>query len=337
MSPQTRRSPGVGSPDSDKATITTPVNTKDTRRPPTGDGEVYEARPVNRRRATKAEMAERADELVRLAEENGPCSVRHLFYAATVAKVPGITKDDSGYGKVQRLALELRRAKRIPYRQITDGTRWMRKPTSYGSVADALAATATLYRRDLWVSSSFRVEVWCESDSIAGSIYEVTARWDVPLMVMRGQSSETFVHNAAEAWVEQFSQPVVLYVGDHDPAGLDIEEAARTKLARFYGDGFEAAGGQRKNARIDWHRVGVTWEQVERLDLPGTAPKVKNRRKPYPFAMSVEAEALPAALLRELLDEAITNYVDHDKLEVLMEAEESERTILHRMAGQVGR
>lgn len=279
-------------------------------------------------------MAERADALVRLAEENGPCSVRHLFYAATVAKVPGITKDDSGYGKVQRQVLELRRAKRIPYRQITDGTRWMRKPRSYGSVADALEATAALYRRDLWASSEFRVEVWCESDSIAGSIYDVTARWDVPLMVMRGQSSETFVHNAAEDWVaDQYSRPVILYVGDHDPAGLDIEEAARDKLSAFYRDGVKAAGGQ--NTYIEWHRIGVTWEQVQRLDLPGTTPKVKNRRKPYPFTMAVEAEALPAALLREMLEAAITEYVNHDQLVVLLTVEESERSILHRMAGEV--
>ena len=49
---------------------------------------VYEAR---RTRATRAEMEERAEALITLASANGPCSVRHLFYAATVAKVPGIT------------------------------------------------------------------------------------------------------------------------------------------------------------------------------------------------------------------------------------------------------
>lgn len=42
-------------------------------------------------------MAERQDRLVDLAHKFGPCSVRHLFYQATIAKLPGVTKDDAGY------------------------------------------------------------------------------------------------------------------------------------------------------------------------------------------------------------------------------------------------
>ena len=281
---------------------------------------VHEAR---RTRATRAEMEERAEALITLASANGPCSVRHLFYAATVAKVPGIMKNQAGYDKVQRQVLALRRDGRIPYRPVVDGTRWMRKPASYTSAAAALEATAALYRRNLWATSRWRVEVWAESDSIAGTIFDITARWDVPLMVTRGQSSETFAHNAAEAWKETSSVPSVLYIGDHDPAGLDIEESVRTKLETFYG------------RTLLWDRVGVTWSQAEALDLPGTPPKTAGRRKPYPFPLAVEAEALPAPLLRELLDDAIAWHVDQDELDVLLAAEESEREILHRMAGAV--
>ena len=191
------------------------------------------------------------------------------------------------------------------------------------SPAAALEATAALYRRNLWATSRWRVEVWAESDSIAGTIFDITARWDVPLMVTRGQSSETFAHNAAEAWKETSSVPSVLYIGDHDPAGLDIEESVRTKLETFYG------------RTLLWDRVGVTWSQAEALDLPGTPLKTAGRRKPYPFPLAVQAEALPAPLLRELLDDAIAWHVDQDELDVLLAAEESEREILHRMAGAV--
>jgi hypothetical protein len=259
-------------------------------------------------------MAERRGHLVDLAVEHGPCSVRHLFYQAVVSGVPGITKDDAGYAKVQRLVLELRRSGGIAYEMVTDSTRWMRKPTSWGSPEEALASTARFYRRDLWRTSNYRVEVWCESDSIASTIYDVTARWDVPLMVCRGYSSETFAYIAAEAWRESDKQPVVFYIGDHDPAGLNIEIKLRETLTRF------------ADAEPEWYRLGVTWDQITAMDLPGTNPK-----KSYGFPIAVEAEALPPGVLRSIV-ENIEIYVDPHQLQVLEVAEQSERELLYSLA-----
>src|SRR5262249_40186958 len=112
--------------------------------------EIYEASPVKRRRATRSEMEERATFLIAYAEDHGPVTVRGLYYQAEVAKVPGIDKHESSYGKVQRQVLDLRRSGRLDYEHISDATRWMRKPRSYDSIEDALEETARLYRRNLW-------------------------------------------------------------------------------------------------------------------------------------------------------------------------------------------
>ena len=53
---------------------------------------VYEASPVKRARATKAEMEERAEFLIDYASEHGPVTVRGLYYQAEVASLPGISK-----------------------------------------------------------------------------------------------------------------------------------------------------------------------------------------------------------------------------------------------------
>jgi hypothetical protein len=270
-------------------------------------------------RATKAEMKTRYAAFVRLAAQNAPASVRHLYYRAVVAGVSGITKDDSGYSKAQRAVLALRRLELVPYEWIVDLTRWQRKAASYNSVNDALQATASVYRRNLWMLSAYRVEVWVESDSIAGVAFDVTDRWDVPLMSTRGYSSATFAFSAAEAWRQDGRTPVVLYVGDHDPHGLHIEEALRRELETHYGPGFQ------------FERLAVTWEQVEELDLPGTPPK-----KSYAFPLAVEAEALSPGFLRDLLNARIEEFVDPDQLAVLRAAEESERDLLMRIAASYG-
>ena len=266
-------------------------------------------------RATRVEMATRDAAFVRLAAQHGPASVRHLFYRAVVEEVPGITKDGRGYEKAQRAVLRLRRQGAIAYEEIVDLTRWQRKAASYGGIEEVLRETARFYRRDLWARSPYRIEVWCESDSIAGVIYETTHRWDVPLMSTRGYSSATFAYSAAVAWLQDDRKPVVLYVGDHDPHGLEIESALRSELELHYG------------GAIYFERMGVTWGQVEDWDLPGTKPK-----KPYGFPLAVEAEAIPPGDMRLLVDEAVADFADTEQLAVLHAAEESERAVLMRMA-----
>jgi hypothetical protein len=124
-------------------------------------------------------MEERRNRIIALACEHGPCSVRHIYYQAVVSNVPGITKDDGGYRKVSRLVLDERRSGRVPYDLMVDTARWMRKPNTWRSPADALRATATTYRRDLWVESLNRIEMWCGSESIASTVYDITDEWDV--------------------------------------------------------------------------------------------------------------------------------------------------------------
>jgi hypothetical protein len=95
-------------------------------------------------------MEERAEFLIDYAGEHGPVTVRQLYYRAEVEGVPGIDKTEKGYGKVQRQILQLRRRDRLPYSDIADLSRWMRKPRTYDSVEAALRNTAETYRKALW-------------------------------------------------------------------------------------------------------------------------------------------------------------------------------------------
>jgi hypothetical protein len=83
-------------------------------------------------------MEDRARFLIDYATRHGPVTVRQLYYRAEVEGVPGIDKTESGYDKIQRQVLLLRRAGRLAYRHIVDLTRWMRKPTTFDSVEEAL-------------------------------------------------------------------------------------------------------------------------------------------------------------------------------------------------------
>ncbi len=93
-------------------------------------GGTYQASPIKRRRASHEEMETRAQFLIDYADRHGPVTVRQLFYAATVAGIPGVDKTEAGYAKVQVQVLDLRRAGRLAYANISDATRYMRKPSA---------------------------------------------------------------------------------------------------------------------------------------------------------------------------------------------------------------
>lgn len=279
------------------------------------DGQVYETSRINRRRATKAEMERRYQVLLDLAAANRPASVRNLYYRAVVAGL--VPKTESGYVKVQRALVDLRRAGRLPYDWLTDSIRWRRRAETWDSVESMLEITARTYRRALWTRSPVTVEVWCESDSIAGVVWPVAERWDVPLLPTRGYSSLTFTNASARELNRQGRPAVIYYVGDHDPHGLEIEVALRRDLAGWC------------DVPVTWERLGVTWAQVTAMDLPGSRPK-----KDYGFPLAVEAEALPPDQLRDVVEGAITSHLDYGELTVLRQAEASERDLLYRLAGQ---
>jgi hypothetical protein len=108
------------------------------------DDELYAACRTNGVRATKRQMEALHEALVRIVKEIAPCTVRQVFYQATVRSV--VDKTEAGYDRVQRALVVLRRNGRIGYRQITDNTRWQIKPTTYTGLQDALQETARLYR-----------------------------------------------------------------------------------------------------------------------------------------------------------------------------------------------
>jgi hypothetical protein len=283
--------------------------------------EVYPASPIKRRRATASEMEERAKFLILYAQRHGPVTVRGLYYQAEVHRVPGITKDDADYNKVQYQVLKLRRASELAYRHIADATRWMRKPRNFDSVEEALADTARTYRKRLWSET----DDYVEKDALAGVIYPVTSLYDVPLMVTRGFSSETFAYNAVAEREGDERSYYVYYLGDFDRAGLHGASSLEEKLCRF---------AEEDGISVIFEHIAVTEEQVRRWSLPTREPKrLSAADKKWPHNFACELDAIPPDQLRELVEDAINLHLPQDQLAMLKVAEQSEREGMLKLVG----
>jgi hypothetical protein len=275
-------------------------------------------------RRTKAEIdrlwTAMADELA----ERHPQSVRHLYYRMVVRGL--VDKTEAGYDTVQMQLVKMRRSGAIPYERITDGTRWARRVKTYGSPADAIAEVARYYRRNLWEQTPVYVECWCESDSIAGVIVDVTAEYAVPLFPAKGFSSIGFLYPSARGLAPAANgRPAhVLYVGDWDPSGKVIPEKIEAELR-----------AHAPETEIHFRRLAVNPDQIMSLGLPSRPAKISDSRAKSFSGAAVEAEAIPVDVMQEILREAIDAFIDPDLIGVVDAAETSERELLYRWAEAV--
>ena len=277
------------------------------------------SRPTRR---SRTEMEEYRADISAVLEEIQPATVRQLYYQLVSRGV--IPKTEAAYKDLVRNLTLMRRAKEIPFRWLADNTRWMRKPTTYSSLKDMLEREREFYRRALWDAQDCYVEVWLEKDALAGVLVEITDQWDVPLMVTRGYPSISYLHSAASVIVEKQKPTFLYYFGDYDPSGLDITRAVEEGIRELAPD-----------ADIQFERVAVTLEQIDRWKLPTRPTKATDSRSNGFDGDSVEVDAIAPADLRELANECIVRHIDEDALKRQQVIEEQERRTLKNIVARL--
>jgi hypothetical protein len=245
-----------------------------------------------------------------LDEQGPPMTVRGLFYCVEMAGI--VPKSEAGYGEVANQVLQMRRRGVLPYGFIADHTRWVRKPQTFTGLQAYFEHGRQAYRRAVWDEQQVYIECWAEKDAIAGILSDVTNEWDVPLLVCRGYSSETFVYSAAEAIKAQSKPALLYYFGDWDPSGVNISQGLERKLRSF-------------GAEFQFERVAVTKLQIRDWNLPTRPPKPKDTRGRGWTDPCVEVDAIPANRLRELAETVIRRHIDPAAYAATMRAEEAER------------
>jgi len=280
----------------------------------------YRTRPIKRRRRTISDLGNIRGAIYETLAGDNPATVRQVFYRLVSAGV--IEKTEAEYkNTVCRLLTIMRRERELPFEWIADNTRWMRKPRTHSSLNDALKDAAKFYRRALWDDQDVYVEVWLEKDALSGVLIDITAQWDVPLMVTRGYPSLSFLYNAAENIGEIDKPTFIYYLGDHDPSGVNIPEVVERNL-------HELAPG----ATISFQRIAVNPDQIQSMGLLTRPTKRTDSRAKNFRGESVEVDAIPPAVLKQLVEDAIVAHVDEQSLRAVEAAEESEKKVLLKIA-----
>ena len=305
---------------------------------------VYQASPIKCHRRTKAEIEEIKEGLWQIVQADAPMTVRQVFYQAVGRGL--VEKTEAEYTQtVGRLLLAMRRDRTLPYRWLSDATRWMRKPETYTGLAGFIDRHQRVYRRDLWAESNAYVEIWLEKDALAGVLHDVTEEYDVPLMVSRGFASESYIYGAAEVidarcyggGAKIIRDATIYYFGDHDPSGIKIDPAIERSIRRILVEEFNWPKDP-EDQPLSFERAAVTERQIRIFELPTRPTKIKGNRHAKGWSDdhgSVELDAVPASDLRTLVRAFIERHVDQGQLAHLRAVETEERDQLRLFAKQL--
>ena len=274
-----------------------------------------------RQRSTKRQVEGLDKAILDLLDKDHPQTVRQLFYAAAASGSVSLTM--GGYRRVATRSAVLRRNGEVPFEWLPDDAR--RRSETWSSPADFLRAQADLFRVDVWAASPVHVEVWCVA-GVAGALRDVCDYLRVPLYPCGGYLSLSAL-SAAAASVEREAGGRLVRIFSVDDYGRDaplIVRRAVSGLRRFL------AG----TVVVEPELVAVTEAQAEHLPR-SPAPAIPTLLRPR-GSHRVECAAVPAAELRCLVGDAVSEFLPDGAREEAEEAEGKARALILDLADRVG-
>jgi hypothetical protein len=271
---------------------------------------------------------ETLDKIVRLRRilkdyPNQKLSARQVFYQ--FVSRGWLENTQRSYKNITGILADARYAGLVDWDAIEDRGREPTRPPQWRDLKSLVGAALSSYRLDRWEGQRFYVEVWCEKAALAGVLSPVALRSHVTMMVNRGYSSASAMRESAQRFLDAADggrAPVLLYLGDHDPSGEDMVRDVRDRLVEF------------GLAEIEVVKLALTMEQIRAYNPPPNPAKVTDSRAAGYIAehgsSSWELDALPPDVLTSLVEEAIDDRLDHDKMAEVIAAEDRDKSRLRK-------
>jgi len=240
-------------------------------------------------------------------------TLRQLYYQFVgEALIPNTERSYKNLGNVINNA---RLAGLVDWDAIEDRMRSMVQNSHWAGPDDIVDTCSRQFQYDKWLRQSIRVECWVEKDALVGVLASVCQPLDVPYFACRGYTSQSEMWRASQrfrGFIEDDEQEVlILYLGDHDPSGLDMTRDVKDRLELFLGP---------KSAELlRVKRLALNMNQIEEYEPPPNPAKVTDSRSgPYMEEFgdeSWELDALDVTVLADLIRENILDVRDDETWE----------------------
>lgn len=254
-------------------------------------------------------------------------TLRQLYYQLVSRDI--IPNQKSEYAKLSSLLVQGRMAGIVDWDAIEDRLRVPYLIYNVRGITHAIEDTIDQYRLDRMKDQDVYIELWVEKDALSGVLKRITNHYHIRLMVNRGYSSCTAMHDAYERINEEIDDgktAVILYLGDHDPSGLDMIRDIRKRLNTF--------GISDDDLKVK--QIGLTMEQIEKFNPPPNPAKITDPRAKDYIAehgnTSWEVDALNPDTLHKLVKDNVEKLIDVDAFDDVVNQEEKDKKLLQGLS-----
>lgn len=203
-----------------------------------------------------------------------------------------------------------RKAGKVDWDAIEDVTRSLKRIPVWDSPESAVERLAEKFKLDPWdrQPTMRRIEVWVEKDAALGIVRPTCDALRLPYFSCRGYSSSSGLYEAGKRLANYKAhgyETLILYLGDHDPSGLQMTISSDEKVSMFAG------------AEIEFRRIALTMAQVEQYNPPANFAKESDTRTPWYVETTGsedawELDALSPSVVDALIREHVEPLIDQE-------------------------
>jgi hypothetical protein len=267
------------------------------------------------------EMIDTVNEILAdYADQGYDLSLRQLYYQLVSKNI--IPNSEKSYKNLGSLVNDARMAGMVDWDMIKDRGREVISNPHWTDPTHFVESVAPQFRFNLWHDQDTYVEVMVEKQALEGVLEPVCRQLDVPFTANKGYSSQSAMYEASKRFLanaKQGKELYVIYLGDHDPSGIDMSRDVEERLDLFVKTSMNRMDeiGPNEPSAVTMKRVALNMSQIRELNPPENPAKMSDSRSSGYVARfgesSWELDAIEPRQLAELVTEAVISVMDHEK------------------------
>ncbi len=256
-------------------------------------------------------------------------SLRQLYYQLVARD--HIENTVKSYKRIGGLVSDARLAGLLDWEMIEDRGRESIVNSHWSTPKQILRSAARSFQMDRWKGQTAYVEVFVEKDALSGILLPVCSEMDVRFTANKGYSSSSAMYEASKRLLGAAmngSEVHIIYLGDHDPSGIDMTRDIRERFELFTRDQYS----------FQVHRLALNYDQVELWQPPeNPAKETDSRYEAYAKEFgesSWELDAVEPATLADLVREQISDLIDWERWDEVENLENHYRGELEELSNK---
>jgi hypothetical protein len=255
-------------------------------------------------------------------------TLRQLYYQFVARDL--LANNEKNYKRLGDIISQARLSGMLHWDIMVDRTREVRAVAHWDGPGDIVNACASQFRLNTRSDQDCYIEAWVEKEALAGIVVPACHNLDINSLVCRGYVSQSAMWEGAMRFGRNNKagkECVLLYLGDHDPSGIDMTRDIRDRLNDTFGIPVEVV------------RIALTMDQIDEFQPPPNPAKITDSRyEGYLREYGVESwemDALDPRTLETVIQRAVEERTDAERRDVLITEQLQHREQLSVIAAKL--